>query len=75
MLVSSLFMDLIAFRNKKIVALSNEQSTSTPWVYAIGDVMADGLELTPVAIQAGRFLMRRLYNHGTQMVCCFFHLH
>ncbi|KAI9921040.1 hypothetical protein PsorP6_001869 [Peronosclerospora sorghi] len=38
----------------------NEQ-TSTPNVYAIGDVI-DVPELTPVAIQAGRLLSRRLYN-------------
>ncbi|KAI9907386.1 hypothetical protein PsorP6_004712 [Peronosclerospora sorghi] len=38
----------------------NEQ-TSTPNIYAIGDVI-DAPELTPVAIQAGRLLSRRLYN-------------
>ncbi|KAG2528091.1 hypothetical protein BBO99_00003371 [Phytophthora kernoviae] len=41
----------------------NEQ-TSTPNIFAIGDVI-DAPELTPVAIQAGRFLSRRLYNNST----------
>ncbi|KAF1329890.1 Thioredoxin reductase 1, partial [Globisporangium splendens] len=43
--------------------VENEQ-TSTPNVYAIGDVI-DAPELTPVAIQAGRLLARRLYNNET----------
>ena len=44
----------------------NEQSVSAPSVYAIGDVVAGGLELTPVAIMAGRLLARRLYGGATQ---------
>ncbi|KAG6960000.1 hypothetical protein JG687_00008464 [Phytophthora cactorum] len=43
--------------------VKNEQ-TSTSNIYAIGDVI-DAPELTPVAIQAGRFLSRRLYNNST----------
>ncbi|KAE8898121.1 Thioredoxin reductase 1, cytoplasmic [Phytophthora fragariae] len=43
--------------------VQNEQ-TSTPNIYAIGDVI-DAPELTPVAIQAGRLLSRRLYNNST----------
>ncbi|KAL3657303.1 hypothetical protein V7S43_017811 [Phytophthora oleae] len=43
--------------------VENEQ-TSTPNIYAIGDVI-DAPELTPVAIQAGRLLSRRLYNNST----------
>jgi thioredoxin/glutathione reductase (selenoprotein) len=45
------------------VWVKNEQ-TSTPNVYALGDVI-DAPELTPVAIQAGRLLSRRLYNNAT----------
>ncbi|RLN94447.1 hypothetical protein BBJ28_00006437 [Nothophytophthora sp. Chile5] len=45
------------------VWVKNEQ-TSTPNVFAIGDVI-DAPELTPVAIQAGRLLSRRLYNNST----------
>lgn len=40
------------------------EQTSTPNIYAIGDVI-DAPELTPVAIQAGRLLSRRLYNNAT----------
>ncbi|CAH0486548.1 unnamed protein product [Peronospora farinosa] len=43
--------------------VQNEQ-TSTPNIYAIGDVI-DAPELTPVAIRAGRLLSRRLYNEST----------
>ena len=35
---------------------------SAPWIYAVGDVAHGKPELTPVAIQAGRFLMRRLFD-------------
>ncbi|GMF25608.1 unnamed protein product [Phytophthora lilii] len=43
--------------------VKNEQ-TSTSNIYAIGDAI-DAPELTPVAIQAGRLLARRLYNNST----------
>ncbi|KAL4114371.1 hypothetical protein PRIC2_014693 [Phytophthora ramorum] len=43
--------------------VKNEQ-TSTSNIYALGDVI-DAPELTPVAIQAGRLLSRRLYNNST----------
>ncbi|DAZ95855.1 TPA: hypothetical protein N0F65_009129 [Lagenidium giganteum] len=45
------------------ILVRNEQ-TSTPNIYALGDVI-DAPELTPVAIQAGRLLARRLYNNET----------
>jgi thioredoxin reductase (NADPH) len=38
------------------------ERTNVPHIYAIGDVLKDRLELTPVAIQAGRLLARRLYG-------------
>jgi len=38
------------------------ERTTTPNIYAVGDVLANGLELTPVAIQAGVLLMQRLYD-------------
>ncbi|OQR94644.1 thioredoxin reductase 1 [Thraustotheca clavata] len=54
------------------IQVSNEQ-TSVPHIYAIGDVI-DAPELTPVAIQAGRLLAKRLYADSTatmnyQKVC------
>ncbi|KJH42429.1 thioredoxin and glutathione reductase [Dictyocaulus viviparus] len=39
-----------------------EQSLTCPYVYAIGDVLENVPELTPVAIQAGKVLMKRLYG-------------
>lgn len=48
------------------IAVVNEQTT-TPNIFAIGDVI-DAPELTPVAIQAGRLLARRLYNGATELM-------
>ncbi|OCT83347.1 hypothetical protein XELAEV_18025886mg [Xenopus laevis] len=48
-------------KNGKI-PVSDEEQTSVPYVYAIGDILDGKLELTPVAIQAGRLLARRLYR-------------
>lgn len=45
------------------------EQTSVPNVYAIGDVLDGRLELTPVAIQAGRLLARRLFNGEKTPVC------
>jgi len=46
-------------KNGKILHDSKEQ-TNVPHVYAIGDVLDDKPELTPVAIQAGKLLARRI---------------
>lgn len=37
-------------------------------IYAIGDILEGKLELTPVAIQAGRLLAQRLYGGSTVKV-------
>ena len=50
-------------RNGKIP--TTHEQTSVPNVYAIGDVMEGCPELTPVAIQAGRALARRLFDGST----------
>merc|ERR1712046_225749 len=39
--------------------------TNVPNIYAIGDVLEQRQELTPVAIQAGTLLARRLYKGAT----------
>eukprot|EP00455_Lapot_gusevi_P008153 TRINITY_DN1351_c0_g1_i6.p1 TRINITY_DN1351_c0_g1~~TRINITY_DN1351_c0_g1_i6.p1 ORF type:complete len:509 (+),score=165.64 TRINITY_DN1351_c0_g1_i6:73-1599(+) len=44
-----------------------QEQTNVPHIYAIGDVVYGALELTPVAIQAGRLLARRLYS-GSQVM-------
>lgn len=43
---------------------TNEQ-TSCPNIYAIGDILEGGMELTPVAIQAGKLLAARLFKGDT----------
>ena len=48
------------FRNGKILVNEREES-SVPNIYAVGDVIEGGLELTPVAIQAGKLLARVSY--------------
>lgn len=39
------------------------QNTNVDGVYAVGDVMAGGIDLTPVAVAAGRRLSERLFNN------------
>lgn len=49
------------------IPVVNEQ-TNVPHIYAVGDVCEGKLELTPVAVQAGELLARRLYaNSSVQM--------
>nr|AIC37512.1 thioredoxin reductase [Dugesia japonica] len=55
---------------KKILSGSNSKTvdmekTSAPNIYAIGDVLQGGVELTPVAIKAGKLLARRLFHKET----------
>jgi thioredoxin/glutathione reductase (selenoprotein) len=50
-------------KNGKVLC-TNEQ-TNVPHIYAVGDVVQDVPELTPVAIQSGRMLANRLYKQGT----------
>eukprot|EP00735_Rhodelphis_limneticus_P002770 TRINITY_DN1377_c0_g1::TRINITY_DN1377_c0_g1_i1::g.20115::m.20115 TRINITY_DN1377_c0_g1::TRINITY_DN1377_c0_g1_i1::g.20115 ORF type:complete len:539 (-),score=128.16,sp/B9A1H3/TRXR1_EMIHU/62.55/0.0,Pyr_redox_2/PF07992.9/1.3e-35,Pyr_redox_dim/PF02852.17/3.3e-31,Pyr_redox/PF00070.22/5.2,Pyr_redox/PF00070.22/1.3e-12,Pyr_redox_3/PF13738.1/1.2e-08,FAD_binding_2/PF00890.19/9.2e-06,FAD_binding_2/PF00890.19/4.5e+02,FAD_binding_2/PF00890.19/1.5e+02,K_oxygenase/PF13434.1/0.0039,K_oxygenase/PF13434.1/98,GIDA/ len=50
----------VALSHSGKVLVKNEQTNVTN-VFAIGDIVEGGLELTPVAIQAGRLLARRLY--------------
>ncbi|XP_005142292.2 thioredoxin reductase 3 [Melopsittacus undulatus] len=50
------------------VPVNDEEQTNVPYVYAIGDILEGKLELTPVAIQAGKLLARRLYG-GSSTKC------
>jgi glutathione reductase (NADPH) len=38
------------------------QNTTAENVYAVGDIIENGIELTPVAVKAGRLLSERLFN-------------
>ncbi|MCF6441522.1 glutathione-disulfide reductase [Pseudoalteromonas luteoviolacea] len=44
------------------VKVDEWQNTSVPGIYALGDIMEGGIELTPVAVKAGRMLAERLFN-------------
>ena len=48
------------------VIVDKYERTSTPHIYAIGDIIKGGLELTPVAIKAGQLLADRLFAKGEQ---------
>lgn len=60
-----------SFRNGKI-PVNDEEQTNVPHIYAIGDILQDKWELTPVAIQAGKLLARRLYAGSKAKVCILF---
>ncbi|CAL8341008.1 unnamed protein product [Lota lota] len=47
------------------VPVDEEEQTNVPHIYAIGDILEGKWELTPVAIQAGKLLARRLYAGAT----------
>jgi pyruvate/2-oxoglutarate dehydrogenase complex dihydrolipoamide dehydrogenase (E3) component len=46
--------------------VNDYEQTRIPSIYAIGDCIVDRPELTPVAIQAGLLLARRLYGRSQQ---------
>merc|ERR1719186_2532625 len=54
-------------KNGKIIHDEGEQ-TSAKHVYAIGDVLDGKLELTPVAIQAGKLLARRMTGQSDKLM-------
>lgn len=56
---------VIAEPNGKFKANEYEQ-TNVPHIYAIGDVLYGKLELTPVAIKAGKLLAYRLFGNKTE---------
>ncbi|KAG7326480.1 hypothetical protein KOW79_009881 [Hemibagrus wyckioides] len=52
-------------KNGKI-PVNDEEQTNIPHIYAIGDILEGKWELTPVAIQAGRLLARRLFAGSSE---------
>ncbi len=44
------------------IRVDEYQKSSAEKIYAVGDVIAEGVELTPVAVKAGRLLAERLFN-------------
>ncbi|CAJ0587953.1 unnamed protein product, partial [Mesorhabditis spiculigera] len=58
-------VDIELAKSGKIVA--RHEQTSVPWIYAIGDILEGKPELTPVAIQAGRVLARRIFQGNYEL--------
>ncbi|XP_007465355.1 PREDICTED: thioredoxin reductase 3, partial [Lipotes vexillifer] len=44
------------------IPVNDVEQSSVPYVYAVGDVVGGKPELTPVTVQAGRLLARRLFG-------------
>ncbi|XP_043298703.1 thioredoxin reductase 3 isoform X3 [Cervus canadensis] len=44
------------------IPVNDEEQTSVPYIYAVGDVLEGKPQLTPVAVQAGKLLARRLFG-------------
>ncbi|CAG9532632.1 unnamed protein product [Cercopithifilaria johnstoni] len=68
-LTDDLGLDLVGVdraKSGKIIG-RREQSVSCPYIYAIGDVLNGSPELTPVAIQAGKVLMRRILTGNCEL--------
>lgn len=49
--------------NKGQVVVDKFQNTSVDGIYAVGDIIENGIELTPVAVASGRRLSERLFNN------------
>ncbi|MGX9462277.1 glutathione-disulfide reductase [Shewanella sp. A14] len=45
------------------VITDEQQNTTAKGIYCVGDIMAGGIELTPVAVKAGRLLSERLFGN------------
>ncbi|XP_024619126.1 thioredoxin reductase 3 isoform X5 [Neophocaena asiaeorientalis asiaeorientalis] len=50
------------------IPVNDVEQSSVPYVYAVGDVVEGQPELTPVAVQAGRLLARRLFGGRLEKV-------
>ena len=54
----------VALNERGFIQVDEYQNTTTPGIYALGDVSGEK-ELTPVAVKAGRTLSERLFNGKT----------
>lgn len=57
---------VVAESNGKFTAVDGGEQTNIPNIYAVGDVLAGRVELTPVAIRAGELLAKRLFAGATK---------
>ncbi len=53
----------VATNEYGFIKVDKFQNTNVPNIYAVGDIIEGGIELTPVAVAAGRRLSERLFNH------------
>lgn len=53
----------VAINDKGKIIVDKFQNTSADNIYAVGDIIENGIELTPVAVAAGRRLSERLFNN------------
>ena len=49
---------------RSVYTVDDQEQTNIPNIYAIGDIIEGKPELTPVAIQAGQLLAKRLYGNS-----------
>ncbi|MFQ1022604.1 glutathione-disulfide reductase [Avibacterium paragallinarum] len=49
--------------NQGFIKVDKYQNTNVKGIYAVGDIIEGGIELTPVAVAAGRRLSERLFNN------------
>lgn len=53
----------VAINEQGYIKVDQYQNTNVEGIYCVGDIMEGGIELTPVAVKAGRQLSERLFNN------------
>lgn len=53
----------VAMTEQGFIKVDKFQNTNVEGVYAVGDIIENGVQLTPVAVSAGRRLSERLFNN------------
>lgn len=53
----------VATNEKGQIIVDKFQNTTVDGIYAVGDIIENGIELTPVAVASGRRLSERLFNN------------
>lgn len=53
----------VATNDRGYIKVNEYQQTNVEGIYCVGDIMEGGIELTPVAVKAGRQLSERLFNN------------
>ncbi|CAM3621237.1 glutathione-disulfide reductase [Parendozoicomonas haliclonae] len=56
----------VQVNDRGYVPVDEYQRTNVPHIHAVGDIMEGGIELTPVAVKAGRALSERLFGGQTE---------